>query len=771
MSSSSGSDESLRIILAKKKDKKVKKRRDYYKKDKTPDRFSKYYRRIIQASHLEKAIFTTGNSDCYNEVAANSDGFKSAVVASRSLLEDSIAISTKDNCNEARAKYSHGNEVEGSAEMAQQDQECHHQIDGRRVCIASEEHDPSFNLAATNRNQYQALSIDDSSSLAVVLVPTTSPAEAISVVCHPITPVSQVESQLLAVSKGIVIVESISCGGRVTDESKKEHLSHGNVQACEATVLYYYKSVLQWICHHTTEMKVSNKKLRQDPHMMLRYDIPQRKRPRSWQAVGPSQWNSFTVIVLLSFYLLRYLKTTRAAPVVTTPCFQVDAASVRVVDYVIYSCTFAQCASGCEFRTSVDIFANMLVVGGGGGGGRNRFSSRNDCKDEGGGGGGGGGVGMGTLTLQGNTQYTVTVGQGGDPSANGAPSTIKRVSSVIETALGGQAGANGEQNTIFGNTASGGGGNGCRASGGREGGSFTTAGSGSFTYRGNRGGRGNNQKASGGGGGAGSAGFAGSTDATTGDGGSGLQWQFNGLVYGAGGGGGAGGTTCNSNARAGDGGSGIGGNGGPITVSGNTNLANSGRAAATNTGSGGGGASCSNSFSSGLVGGRGADGVVLIAFIQCKAGFGLVNAADSSCTACQAGFFSRYGDNVCQKCPAGSRTSSALDACLPCPAGTFSDVTTGSSSCKDCSIGKFANPGSISCTSCPANNFATRTGDASVCTLCPAGTQSVAGSLSCTSCPESFFSISGQSCKWCGAQSDPLLKVNNSIFHWAGGPT
>ena len=36
----------------------------------------------------------------------------------------------------------------------------------------------------------------------------------------------------------------------------KENLTHDSAQAGEGTFFYYCKSVLQWICHHTTELKV-----------------------------------------------------------------------------------------------------------------------------------------------------------------------------------------------------------------------------------------------------------------------------------------------------------------------------------------------------------------------------------------------------------------------------------------------------------------------------------------------------------------------------------
>jgi len=244
-------------------------------------------------------------------------------------------------------------------------------------------------------------------------------------------------------------------------------------------------------------------------------------------------------------------------------------------------------------------FQTLIVAGGGGGGGGNTTGSGNS-----GGGGGAGGVGVGNLTFNQNTTYTITIGNGG---------------------IGGAAnnnGSNGSNTTISGGSineiANGGGGGGTVGAAGSNGGSgggssnnSTVAtsnpkGSGTLTYYGNNG----NGTVSGGKGGCGGGGASnqGSLSNNTyygGNGGNGYYWSINGSTYGGGGGGGGMYLDISGYYYGGLGGSGGGGKGG-----GSVNCyAPSGT---PNTGGGGGGGA-SGGISNG---GNGGSGVVVLAILS-----------------------------------------------------------------------------------------------------------------------------------------------------------
>lgn len=210
---------------------------------------------------------------------------------------------------------------------------------------------------------------------------------------------------------------------------------------------------------------------------------------------------------------------------------------------------------------------DVLVVAGGGGGGNTGGLW------EGGGGGGGGLVYHANRDISAGT-YTVTVGTGGTGGNKGTNSVFDTI-----TALGGGNG---------GVAISGGSGGGGTAA---SGGAATQGNSGGGTGYGNAGAAsGASPNRGGGGGGAGGAG-SGSQPPV---GGAGRSFDITGTpkYYAAGGGGG-------SSTAGGAGGSGIGGQG--ASPYGN------GGGAVANTGSGGGG--CNGSAN---VGGRGADGIVII---------------------------------------------------------------------------------------------------------------------------------------------------------------
>jgi hypothetical protein len=228
-------------------------------------------------------------------------------------------------------------------------------------------------------------------------------------------------------------------------------------------------------------------------------------------------------------------------------------------NYNIY--TFNNSGS-ITFTNPVNVIA--LLVGGGGGG-------QTGTSNNPGSGGGGGQVVVANLTLNANTQYNITIGNGGARSTVGTPSGNGGTTSFASVnALGGF----GATSTLITNT---------------------------IYYRGGNAGNNsviNNSAYSGGAG----MGDIGTTNTA---GGNGIQPSINTLInsgafYGGGGGSGGGGSRT-----AGFGGSGGGGAGGNATIL-------NGGAGTPNTGGGGGGGR-GNSTGSGL-GGAGGSGIVIIIF-------------------------------------------------------------------------------------------------------------------------------------------------------------
>jgi hypothetical protein len=221
-----------------------------------------------------------------------------------------------------------------------------------------------------------------------------------------------------------------------------------------------------------------------------------------------------------------------------------------------------------------------LVVAGGGGGGQSR-----------GGGGGAGGYLTSSLSVTKGTGYTVTVGVGGNPSAQGANSVFSNV-----TAIGGGRGGSHLNSDNGGSGGSGGGGAMNYSTLIWSGGSATASQGNAGAGSGNAGT--DDPRNTGGGGGAGAAGTRGASTTTRPVGGIGLQSSITGVSsYYAGGGGGARGGTDRNSAGAGVGGLGGGGTGqGDLTGTNGT----------ANTGGGGGGAEGG--------GFNGGSGVVIIAY-------------------------------------------------------------------------------------------------------------------------------------------------------------
>ena len=231
---------------------------------------------------------------------------------------------------------------------------------------------------------------------------------------------------------------------------------------------------------------------------------------------------------------------------------------------------------------------NYALVGGGGAGGGNW-----------GGGGGAGQVVQSITTLQSNTLYVVSVGDGAIGTSYSPPDlyNLQGKSSSFSgvTAIGGGSGGNGYVGYTNGNNGGSGGG---ACSGYSLNLTNTTDSYGGTATSGYAGGDSIAPRISGGGGGAGSIGGSG-TLTGSGNGGAGIAITITGYSAGtfAGGGGGGAGLAY----TAGTGGSGGGGNGA-------AGLNASGGNATANTGSGGGG----NSGGGFGVGGSGASGIVIL---------------------------------------------------------------------------------------------------------------------------------------------------------------
>jgi hypothetical protein len=235
-----------------------------------------------------------------------------------------------------------------------------------------------------------------------------------------------------------------------------------------------------------------------------------------------------------------------------------------------------------------------LVVGGGGGGG-NRF---------GGGGGAGGLVYNSSYLVVPGRSYTITVGDGGSGGTSNSVRGSSGSNSVFDrlVAFGGGGGASESQAALSG------------GSGG--GGSYATPTAGTGTaLQGNAGGTGRDgPRANGGGGGAGSGGYGLGTRANGGDG---LPLSISGETrYYAGGGGGADNRIDSAGFGSppyGIGGSGGGGNGGGGESSGQCDSKpGQGEDGLANTGGGGGGGAYNPVPATGRNGGNGGSGIVIL---------------------------------------------------------------------------------------------------------------------------------------------------------------
>lgn len=288
--------------------------------------------------------------------------------------------------------------------------------------------------------------------------------------------------------------------------------------------------------------------------------------------------------------------------------FQVNSSSGLVTNTIHYarvrysdtSNNSSEYSNTVQFTTAASFSfpVDYLVVAGGGGGGDN----------EGGGGGGGGGFRTGTApSINVNTNFTVTVGAGGNKGpeiTNGSPGGNSVFNNITSTG-GGGGGGGGQSNPVVGTETGRAGGSGGGSSG-RVGGTIYPGGAGNSPptspSQGNPGGFGYHNPGSyingGGGGGASSAG----TNSTTGfpssggPGGNGAASTITGspVTYA---GGGAGGSHAN----------GVGGTGGPGGGANGQTLSGSVFNATANLGGGGGGAGNTD-------GSNGGSGVVILRY-------------------------------------------------------------------------------------------------------------------------------------------------------------
>jgi hypothetical protein len=263
--------------------------------------------------------------------------------------------------------------------------------------------------------------------------------------------------------------------------------------------------------------------------------------------------------------------------------------------------------SSGTFTPLQNLTVDFLVVAGGGGGGGQY-----------GGGGGAGGyrTSVGTsgrnssaetpLSLTASTNYTVTVGAGGNGGSDGNVDGSQGSNSVFSTVTSTGGGRGGTTNSTAGSGGAGGG-PGVPDSDRTIAGGGGTANQGFDSGSSIRSGGGANLFAGAGGGGAGAAG-ASNSGRTGGDGGTGIASSITGTsVTRAGGGGGAGG--FDGSGTKGTGGSGGGGDG----AQNNTTVAQSGT---VNTGGGGGGGMYTTGTATQKSGGAGGSGIVIVRYAK-----------------------------------------------------------------------------------------------------------------------------------------------------------
>jgi hypothetical protein len=238
------------------------------------------------------------------------------------------------------------------------------------------------------------------------------------------------------------------------------------------------------------------------------------------------------------------------------PVYDVNGQSVRFVYSGTTQGWIPNSDDDVTLETPQNATADILVVAGGGSGGNTTTGTQYSS----GGGGAGGYRSFTSETLLAGSTYTIVVGAGGSPVANGSNSSISGTG-ISYTSAGGGFGGTGDNTANAGaNGGSGGGGGGGNGATGGSGNTPSTSPS-----QGNNGGSGDagGNTFAGGGGGAGAVGGDHNEPSSAGNGGNGLQNSITGTAtyYAGGGGGGAGfggGGTGDSTGGLGGGGDGSG---------------------------------------------------------------------------------------------------------------------------------------------------------------------------------------------------------------------
>ena len=107
----------------------------------------------------------------------------------------------------------------------------------------------------------------------------------------------------------------------------------------------------------------------------------------------------------------------------------------------------------------------------------------------------------------------------------------------------------------------------------------------------------------------------------------------------------------------------------------------------------------------------------------------------TTCTSCDAGYFSLSASTECSSCLPGKSSLSGQPLCQPCEGGRFSGANA-SSSCSECAAGRFSSSeGATSCSLCSAGTFQGASGQQK-CEPCGTGKfAAAAASSSCSECP------------------------------------
>jgi len=116
----------------------------------------------------------------------------------------------------------------------------------------------------------------------------------------------------------------------------------------------------------------------------------------------------------------------------------------------------------------------------------------------------------------------------------------------------------------------------------------------------------------------------------------------------------------------------------------------------------------------------------------------------TSCSSCTAGTYAIAASPTCTLCPPASfnpdESATSLSACSPCPPGTSNpSASTFASSCSACPAGKYSKFG-VGCAACPPATYNPSSSSSSIasCLTCPTFLTSNGGSISSSECYDAF---------------------------------